>query len=149
VYLEPDRLAAVEGELGTLVIEDLIEGVGQQLRSQLQPGDTAAASRRAASRWSSNAQCARPGRVVARVLQRMSEAVFHAGEAVGADHVQCGGNAAQRTRRTAGRAAAGGDQVSRAAAAAGGNRLLRHEQPGEKPELDETDRVWARASSRR
>jgi len=34
-------------------------------------------------------------------------------------------------------------KAARAAAAAGGNRLLRPEQPGEKPELEEADRAWA------
>ena len=144
VYFEPDRLAALEGELGTLVIEDLIEGVGQQLRSQLQPGDTAGRiTPRGFAMVVERGNARDLDAWVARVLQRMSEAVFHAGEqsvpitcSAGATLLNAHGELLDAPLQAAIKSA-------RAAAAAGGNRLLRHEQPGEKPEMDETDRVWA------
>jgi len=144
VYLELDRLAALEGELGTLVLEDLIEGVGQQLRSQLQPGDTAG---RIAPRGF--AMVVERGNArdldawVARVLQRMSEAVFHAGEQSVPITCSAGATLLNAHGELLGGPLQASIKAARAAAAAGGNRLLRHEQPGEKPELDETDRVWA------
>jgi len=81
VFVEPDKLAALEGELGALAVEDLLEGVGQQLRSQLQPGDTAGRITPRGFAVVVERGNARDLDVwVARVLQRMSEAVFKADE---------------------------------------------------------------------
>ena len=111
VYLEPDSLARCEGELGPLAVEDLIEGVGQQLRSQLQPGDMAGritsrgfavlverGNTRDLDAWIGARAAAH---VRARVPRR---------RAVRLDHLQRGRDAAERPRRGARRAAAGGDQ---------------------------------------
>jgi len=144
VYLEPDKLSALEGELGTLAIEELIEGVGQQLRSLLQPGDTAG---RITPRGFAIVVERGNGRDldawIARVLQRMSEGVFHAGDqsvpitcSAGATLLNAHGELLDAPLQAS-------IKSSRAAAAAGGNRLLRPELPGEKHELDEADRNWA------
>jgi multidomain signaling protein FimX len=80
---------------------------------------------------------------VARVLQRMSEGVFHAGErsvpitcSAGATLLGAHGELIDAPLQASIKAA-------RAASAAGGNRLLRPEAPGEKPDIDEADRAWA------
>ena len=144
VYLEPDKLAALEGELGALAVEDLIEGVGQQLRSQLQPGDIAG---RITSRGC--AVLAERGNArdldawIGRVLKRVSEGVFRAGEqsvsitcSAGAALLNAHGEVLDAPLQAALKSA-------RAATAAGGNRLLRPEQAGDTSDLDEADRTWA------
>ena len=144
VYLEPDKLAALEGTLGTLAIEELMENVGQQLRSLLQPGDAAGrVSPRGFALLVERGNTRDLDAWIARVLQRMSEGVFHAGErsvpitcSAGATLLGAQGELVDAPLQAAIKAA-------RAAAAAGGNRLLRPEMPGEKPEVDEADRAWA------
>jgi EAL domain-containing protein (putative c-di-GMP-specific phosphodiesterase class I)/GGDEF domain-containing protein/PAS domain-containing protein len=144
VYLEPDRLAALEGELGTLAIEELMEGVGQKLRPLLQPGDAAGrVSPRGFAIMVERGNARDLDAWIARVLQRVSEEVFHADEravpitcSAGATLLGAHGELIDAPLQASIKAA-------RAAAAAGGNRLLRPAQPGDKPEVDEADRVWA------
>jgi EAL domain-containing protein (putative c-di-GMP-specific phosphodiesterase class I)/GGDEF domain-containing protein/PAS domain-containing protein len=144
VYLEPDKLSALEGELGTLALEDLIEGVGQQLRSLLQPGDAAGRiSPRGFAVMVERGNARDLDAWIARVLQRMSEGVFHAGErsvpitcSAGATLLNAHGELLDAPLQASIKAA-------RAASAAGGNRLLRPELPGDKPDIDEADRAWA------
>jgi len=144
VYLEPDKLSALEGELGTLAVEDLLEGVGQLLRSLLQPGDTAGRiSPRGFAVMVERGNARDLDAWVARVLQRMSEGVFHAGDqsvpitcSAGATLLNAHGELVDAPLQASIKAA-------RAASAAGGNRLLRPEQPGDRPEIDEADRAWA------
>jgi EAL domain-containing protein (putative c-di-GMP-specific phosphodiesterase class I)/GGDEF domain-containing protein/PAS domain-containing protein len=144
IYLEPDRLAALEGELGTLVVEDLIEGIGQQLRSQLQPGDTAGrVTPRGFALVVERGNARDLDAWLARVLQRMSEVTCAAGRpsvpitcSAGATLLRAHGELLDAPLQASIKAA-------RAAAAAGGSRQLRHEQHGDKPELDEADRTWA------
>jgi EAL domain-containing protein (putative c-di-GMP-specific phosphodiesterase class I)/GGDEF domain-containing protein len=144
VYLEADRLAALDGELGAFAVEDLVEGVGQQLRSLLQPGDLAG---RITSRGF--AVVAERGNTrdldawVARVLQRMSETVFHVGEQSVSITCSAGATLLSAHGELVGAPLEAAIKSARAAAAAGGNRLLRPELPGEKPEIDEADRAWA------
>jgi EAL domain-containing protein (putative c-di-GMP-specific phosphodiesterase class I)/GGDEF domain-containing protein/PAS domain-containing protein len=144
VYLEPDKLSALEGELGTLALEDLIEGIGQQLRSLLQPGDAAGRiSPRGFAVMVERGNARDLDTWVARVLQRMSEGVFHAGDrsvpitcSAGATLLNAHGELIDGPLQASIKAA-------RAASAAGGNRLLRPEAPGDKPDIDEADRAWA------
>ena len=144
VYLEADRLSALDGELGAFAVEDLIEGVGQQLRSLLQPGDVAG---RITSRGF--AIVAERGNTrdldawVARVLQRMSETVFHVGEQSVSITCSAGATLLGAHGELIGAPLEASIKSARAAAAAGGNRLLRPDLPGEKPEIDEADRAWA------
>ena len=144
VYLEPDKLSALEGELGTLALEDLIEGIGQQLRSLLQPGDAAGRiSPRGFAIMAERGNARDLDTWVARVLQRMSEGVVHAGDrsvpvtcSAGATLLNVHGELLDAPLQASIKAA-------RAASAAGGNRLLRPEAPGDKPDIDEADRAWA------
>jgi EAL domain-containing protein (putative c-di-GMP-specific phosphodiesterase class I)/GGDEF domain-containing protein/PAS domain-containing protein len=144
VYLEPDKLSALESELGTLALEDLIEGIGQQLRSLLQPGDAAGRiSPRGFAVMVERGNARDLDAWVARVLQRMSEGVFHAGDrsvpitcSAGATLLSAHGELIDAPLQASIKAA-------RAASAAGGNRLLRPEAPGDKPDIDEADRAWA------
>jgi EAL domain-containing protein (putative c-di-GMP-specific phosphodiesterase class I)/GGDEF domain-containing protein/PAS domain-containing protein len=144
VYLEPDKLSSLEAELGTLALEDLIEGVGQQLRSLLQPGDAAGRiSPRGFAVMVERGNARDLDAWVARVLQRMSEGVFHAADrsvpitcSAGASLLNAHGELLDAPLQASIKAA-------RAASAAGGNRLLRPEVPGDKPDIDEADRAWA------
>jgi len=145
VYFEPDKIGALEGDLGTLAIEDLIEGVGQQLRSLLRPGDAAGrVSPRGFAVLAERGNARDLDAWVARVLQRISEEVFHAGErsvpitcSAGATLLGSHGELLEAPLVAAIKAA-------RAAAAAGGNRLLRPDVPGgERPDVDDADRAWA------
>ena len=144
VYLEPDRIAALEGDLGVLAIEDLIESVGRQLREQLRPGDAAGrVSPRGFAILMERGNARDLDAWIARVLQRISEEVFHVGDrsvpitcSAGATLLGANGELLDGPLLAAIKAA-------RAAAAGGGNRTLRPDQPGSRPEMDEADRVWA------
>jgi EAL domain-containing protein (putative c-di-GMP-specific phosphodiesterase class I)/GGDEF domain-containing protein len=144
VYLEPDRLAAVENELGPLAAEDLIEGIGQQLRAQLQPGDMAArVTARGFALLVERGNTRDLDAWVARVLQRVSEHVFSSGDralsftcSAGATLLNAHGEAITAALESSVKAA-------RNAAAAGGNRLRRPEPSAEKPEIEAADQAWA------
>ena len=144
VYLEPDRPVAIEGRLGPLATEDLLEAVAQQLRAQLQPGDLAT---RAAARGF--ALLVERGNTrdldawVARVLQRLSEQVFTAGDQ--SLSITCSAGATLLNAHGEDLAAALQSSVKAAlnAAAAGGNRLHRPEPSAEKPEVEAADQAWA------
>ena len=144
VYLEPDQLAALESELGALAIEDLLEGVGQELRSQLQTGDSAG---RITPRGF--AVVVERGNLrdldvwIARVLKRMAEAVFHAGEQSVSVTCSAGATLLNAQGELLDAPLQASIKSARAASAAGGNRLLRPEQPGEKHDVDEVDQAWA------
>jgi multidomain signaling protein FimX len=144
VFIEPDRLSALEGDLGALATEDLLETIGEQLHSLLQPGDTAGrVTARGFALLVERGNTRDLDAWLGRVLQRMAEHVFHVGErsvsvtcSAGATLLSSHGEVLQAPLESSIKAA-------RAAAAAGGNRLLRPEQPGDKPELEEADRAWA------
>jgi PAS domain S-box-containing protein len=40
IYVEPDKFAGLEAELGPLLVEDLMEALGTLVHGQIQPGDT-------------------------------------------------------------------------------------------------------------
>jgi EAL domain-containing protein (putative c-di-GMP-specific phosphodiesterase class I)/GGDEF domain-containing protein/PAS domain-containing protein len=144
VYLEPDKLSALEGDVGSLAIEDLLEGVGQQLRSQLQPGDVAGRiTPRGFAVIAERGNARDLDAWITRVLQRMSEAVFRAGEQSVSVTCSAGATLLHAQGEVLDVALQAAIKAARAAAAAGGNRMLRPEHPGGKPELDETDRLWA------
>ena len=131
VYVEPDRLATVENELGPLAAEDLLEGIGQQLRAQLQPGDLAArVTARGFALLVERGNTRDLDAWVARVLQRVSEHVFSSGDR--ALSFTCSAGATLLNAHGEGLAAALQSSVkaARNAAAAGGNRLRRPEAVG-------------------
>jgi EAL domain-containing protein (putative c-di-GMP-specific phosphodiesterase class I)/GGDEF domain-containing protein len=144
VYLEPDRQAALEQDVGPLAVEDLMDALGRELRAQLQPGDIAS---RITARGFAILVERGNGRDldawVARVLQRVAEHAFHVGErrvpitcSAGATLLGAQGDVLAAPLESSVKSA-------RAAAAAGGNRSERPDHPGERPEVDEADRVWA------
>ena len=144
LFIEPDRLGALEGDLGALATEDLLEAIGEQLHSLLQAGDAAGrVTARGFALLVERGNTRDLDAWVGRVLQRLAEHVFHVGErsvsvtcSAGATLLNAQGEVLKGPLESSIKAA-------RAAAAAGGNRLLRPEQPGEKPELEEADRAWA------
>jgi EAL domain-containing protein (putative c-di-GMP-specific phosphodiesterase class I) len=73
----------------------------------------------------------------------MSEAVFRAGEQSVSVTCSAGATLLHAQGEVLDVALQAAIKAARAAAAAGGNRMLRPEHPGGKPELDETDRLWA------
>jgi EAL domain-containing protein (putative c-di-GMP-specific phosphodiesterase class I)/GGDEF domain-containing protein len=144
VYLEPDQLAALESELGALAIEDLLEGVGQQLRSQLQTGD--AAARITPRGFAVVVERGNPRDLdvwIARVLKRMAETVFHASEQSVSVTCSAGATLLNSQGELLDAPLQASIKSARSASAAGGNRLLRPELPGEKPDVDEADLAWA------
>jgi EAL domain-containing protein (putative c-di-GMP-specific phosphodiesterase class I)/GGDEF domain-containing protein len=144
VYFEPDKLAALEGELGVVVAEDLVDSVGRHLRDQLQPGDAAGrvashgfavlverGNLRDLEAWANGA------------LQRIAEAVFNAGDksvsltcSAGTTPLSAQGGPITSALESAVRAA-------RAAASAGGNRLQLPEQQRKRADAEDVDRTWA------
>jgi multidomain signaling protein FimX len=144
IYFEPDRLSAVENEFGPLVAEDLLEGIGQQLRAQLQPGDLAArVTARGFAMLVERGNTRDLDAWVARVLQRVSEHVFASGER--SLSFTCSAGATLLHSQGEGIAAAlhSSLKAARNASAAGGNRLRRPEPSAEKPEIEAADQVWA------
>ena len=144
-YLEPDQLEAIEAEHGPLVVEDLMDGIGGVVRSQLQPGDLA--GRVAAhgfavlfERGNSRDLDAWLG----MVLQRIAGTALKANGATvtltcSAGSVTClsNGEALSRPLHTA-------IEAQRDATAAGGNRVARREPAtSAKPEIAAADRTWA------
>jgi len=145
VAFEPDRLAALDGELGPLAVEDVMDEAGSLLRSLLQPGDIAGritgqgfavlverGNTRDLDAW------------VGRVLQHVAEHAFHCGERRSATVTCSAGVAALNSQGEGLRAALESSlNACRAAAAGGGNRLLRPDASAVKPEAEEADRNWA------
>jgi EAL domain-containing protein (putative c-di-GMP-specific phosphodiesterase class I)/GGDEF domain-containing protein len=144
VYIEPDRLSAVENEIGPLASEDLLEGIGQQLRAQLQPGDLAArVTARGFALLVERGNTRDLDAWVARALQRIAEHVFSSGER--ALSFTCSAGAALLSAHGEGIGAAvlSSVKAARNAAAAGGNRLRRLEPSADKPEIEAADQAWA------
>jgi diguanylate cyclase (GGDEF)-like protein len=145
VYFEPDKFASLDGELGPLALEDVVDELGKQLSSQLQPGDLGG---RVTGRGFAVLVERGNGRDldawIARVLQRIAEHVFQA-----ADHrsvtITCSAGAAICGAQGDGLAAplASAVKACRAAAAAGGNRAVRPEAAASQHDVDEQDRAWA------
>ena len=145
VYLEPDKLAALDGELGPLALEDVMDEVGTLLRTLLQPGDIAGrVTGRGFAALVERGNARDFDAWVARVLQRVSEHVFQSGEhrsvtvtcSAGATACNSQGDVLQAPLESS-------IKACRAAAGGGGNRLLRPEPTPDKPELEEADRGWA------
>jgi EAL domain-containing protein (putative c-di-GMP-specific phosphodiesterase class I)/GGDEF domain-containing protein len=144
-YFEPDRLTALESEIGPVAVEDVMDELGSQLRNQLQPGDLAGrVSARGFAVLVERGNARDLDAWLSRVLQRVSEHVFHSGDhrsvtiscSAGATGCNAQGDVLAAPLESSVRAC-------RSAAAAGGNRLLRPEPVADKPEVDEADRGWA------
>lgn len=144
VYIEPDKCATLEEDLGPVAVETLLDGIGTLLRSQLQPGDDA--SRITARGFAIIAERGNARDLdawIARVLQRTAEHAFQVGDrsvtlTCSAGACTCG-NQGGPIGATLDTAITG----CRKAAAAGGNRLLRPEGEDGGADVAEADRTWA------
>jgi len=144
VYLEPDKFATLESEFGPVASEDLLEGVGEQLRAQLQPGDVAGrVAMRGFAVLVERGNARDLDAWVARVLKRVAEHVFHVGEQSVSVTCSAGATVLSAHGEQIDQPLQGAAKAARAAAAAGGNRLLRPEQDDGPPDVEETDRTWA------
>ena len=144
-YFEPDRLSALESELGPVAVEDVMDELGSQLRSQLQPGDLAGrVSTRGFAVLVERGNARDLDAWLSRVLQRVSEHVFHSGEHRSVT-ISCsaGATACNAQGEVLAAPLESSVRACRSAAAAGGNRLLRPEPVADKPDIDEADRGWA------
>jgi len=145
VYLEPDKASALEAELGPLALEDVMDELGVQLRSQLQPGDIAGrVSARGFAVLAERGNARDLDAWVTRILQRIAEHVFQVGEHRSVT-ISCSAGATACNSQGDVLAAPLESSVKacRAAAAAGGNRLVRPEPAADAPDVEEADRHWA------
>jgi diguanylate cyclase (GGDEF)-like protein len=144
VYLEPDKLVALDGDLGVLAAEELLDAVGKQLHSQLQPGDVAG---RIAGRGF--AVLVERGNLrdleawAKGTLARIAEAVFPVGEK--SVSVTCSAGTAPLIAQGGPLAGAleSAVKAAREASAAGGNRLQMPEQQRKTADDENVDRTWA------
>ena len=143
LYLEPDKLAALDSDPGPLALEVLLDSVGAMLRGQLQPGDIGGRL---------------TGRGYAVLIERgntrdLDAFIRHLVERV-AGHVFQVGERSLSITASAGAALCAANKPlpgplnvairsQRAAAAAGGNRTLRQEDRDESRAEAEADRTWA------
>ena len=143
LYLEPDKLAALDSDPGPLALEVLLDSVGAMLREQLQPGDIGGRL---------------TGRGYAVLIERgntrdLDAFIRHLVERV-AGHVFQVGERSLSITASAGAALCAANKPlpgplnvairsQRAAAAAGGNRTLRQEDRDESKSEAEVDRTWA------
>lgn len=144
VYFEPDKVATLEGEIGPLAMESLMEQLGAQLRSHAQPGDVA--SRLAATGFAMLVERGNTRDLdawIARVLQRTAEHVFRTGEDSVSLTLSAGATLCNSQGDTLGAPLESSIRACRSAAGAGGNRLLRPEAASDEPEIAEADRTWA------
>jgi EAL domain-containing protein (putative c-di-GMP-specific phosphodiesterase class I)/GGDEF domain-containing protein len=145
VYLEPDKASALESEIGPLAFEDVMDELGVQLRTQLQPGDIAGrVSARGFAVLAERGNARDLDAWVTRILQRIAEHVFQVGEHRSVT-ISCSAGATACNSQGDVLAAPLESSVKacRAAAAAGGNRLVRPEPAADAPDVEEADRQWA------
>jgi EAL domain-containing protein (putative c-di-GMP-specific phosphodiesterase class I)/GGDEF domain-containing protein len=144
LYLEPDRLTALESDLGAPGLEDLMEAAGRHLRTLLQPGDIAS---RVTSRG--YAVLSERGNVrdldawSTRLLKQFAGHVFHVGEKSVSITCSAGVALLNAHGEALGAPLESAIGSARAAAAAGGNRALRPEDAGDGTDLAEMDRTWS------
>jgi EAL domain-containing protein (putative c-di-GMP-specific phosphodiesterase class I)/GGDEF domain-containing protein len=144
IYLEPDRFAALENELGPLPCEELLEAVAQQLRAQLQPGDLA--SRITARGFALLVERGNTRDLdawAARMLQRVSEHDYGTPGRPLSITCSAGATLLNAHGEELGAALESSVKAARNAAAGGGNRLRRPESSAEKPEVEAADQAWA------
>jgi len=143
LYIEPDKLAALDADPGPLALEVLLDSVGAMLRGQLQPDDIGGRlTGRGYAVLAERGNTRDLDAYLRRLVLRIAEHVFQVGDrslsiTASAGAALCG---AQQPLPTALNAAI---RSQRAAAAAGGNRTLRQEQREESRTEAEIDRTWA------
>jgi len=144
VYLEPDRFAATEAELGPITSEELTEGLGQLIRAQLQPGDIATRiTPRGFALLVERGNTRDLDAWIARVLQRVSEHGFPAPDRSVSLTCSAGAKLLSSHGEPLAAAIESSINAARNAAAAGGNQSRRPEPAAAKPEIDAADQAWA------
>jgi EAL domain-containing protein (putative c-di-GMP-specific phosphodiesterase class I)/GGDEF domain-containing protein/CheY-like chemotaxis protein len=144
VYIEPDKYATLEEDLGPVAVESLMDGIGTVLRSQLQPGDEA--SRVTARGFAIIAERGNARDLdawIARVLQRAAEHAFQVGDRSVTLTCSAGACTCGHQRAPVDAALETAITGCRKATAAGGNRLLRPEGDDGGADVAEADRAWA------
>lgn len=143
LYLEPDRLAALDTDPGPLGLEVLLDSVGAMLRGQLQPGDIGGRlTGRGYAVLIERGNTRDLDAFIRRLVERIAGHVFQVGERSLSITASAGAALC-----TANKPLPGPLNVAirsqRAAAAAGGNRTLRQEDRDESRSEAEADRTWA------
>jgi EAL domain-containing protein (putative c-di-GMP-specific phosphodiesterase class I)/GGDEF domain-containing protein/PAS domain-containing protein len=143
LYLEPDKLAALDTDPGPLALEVLLDSVGALLRGQLQPGDIGGRlTGRGYAVLIERGNTRDLDAFIRRLVERIAGHVFQVGERSLSITASAGAALC-----TANKPLPGPLNVAirsqRAAAAAGGNRTLRQEDRDESRSEAEADRTWA------
>jgi len=143
LYLEPDKLPALDTDPGPLALEVLLDSLGAMLKSQLQPGDIGGRlTGRGYAVLVERGNTRDLDAYLRRLVQRVAEHVFQVGDR-SLSITASGGAALCGARHPLPAALNTAIRSQRAATAAGGNRTLRQEEREEpKPEVD-LDRTWA------
>ena len=143
LYLEPDKLAALETDPGPLALEMLLDSVGAMLRGQLQPGDIGGRlTGRGFAVLVERGNTRDLDAYLRRLVERIAGHVFPVGDrslsiTASAGAALCAPNKPLPPPLNA------AIRSQRAAAAAGGNRTLRQEDRDESRAEAEADRTWA------
>jgi EAL domain-containing protein (putative c-di-GMP-specific phosphodiesterase class I)/GGDEF domain-containing protein len=144
VYLEPDKLVALDTDPGPLALEVLLDSLGAMLRGQLQPEDIGGrVTGRGFAVLVQRGNTRDLDAYLRRLIERIAEHVFQVGDRT-LSITASAGAALCSTRQPLPAALSAAIRSQRAAAAAGGNRTLRQEdRPEPKPETADVDRTWA------
>ena len=146
MYLEPDKLPALDADPGPLALEDLLDSVGAMLRAQLQPDDVGGrVTGRGFALLAQRGNARDLDAYLRRLVQRIAEHVFQIADRSLSITASAGAAIFGRQQQPLSTSLNLAIRSQRAAAAAGGNRTLRQEDvPESKAEAEaEADRTWA------
>ena len=143
LYLEPDKLAALDSDPGPLALEVLLDSVGAMLRGQLQPGDIGGRlTGRGYAVLIERGNTRDLDAFIRRLVERIAGHVFQVGERSLSITASAGAALCAANKPLPGPLNVA-IRSQRAAAAAGGNRTLRQEDRDESRTEAEADRTWA------
>ena len=143
LYLEPDKLAALDSDPGPLALELLLDSVGAMLRGQLQPGDIGGRlTGRGYAVLIERGNTRDLDAFIRRLVERIAGHVFQVGERSLSITASAGAALCAANKPLPGPLNVA-IRSQRAAAAAGGNRTLRQEDRDESRTEAEADRTWA------
>ena len=143
LYLEPDKLAALDTDPGPLALEVLLDSVGAMLRGQLQPGDIGGRlTGRGYAVLIERGNTRDLDAFIRRLVERIAGHVFQVGERSLSITASAGAALCAANKPLPGPLNVA-IRSQRAAAAAGGNRTLRQEDRDESRTEAEADRTWA------
>ena len=143
LYLEPDKLAALDTDPGPLALEVLLDSVGAMLREQLQPGDIGGRlTGRGYAVLIERGNTRDLDAFIRHLVERVAGHVFQVGERSLSITASAGAALCATNKPLPGPLNVA-IRSQRAAAAAGGNRTLRQEDRDESRAEAEADRTWA------